>query len=205
VDEGDPRQRRHAQTKARILREAWKLATRDGVAGISLGDLAKRVGLRQPSLYTYFASKSDLYDEMFADGNEKLWSQVAEREYPDDPCLALAEVARAIVAFCAADVARFHLMFQRPVPGFEPSARSFALAERFYGWFRTVAARAGIIRDEDLDVVTALIAGLSDQQVSNDRGGERWLALTGQVVEMLLVYLRERGPFTRPAPAARER
>jgi AcrR family transcriptional regulator len=193
----DPRVRRHAQTKARILRQAWKLASHDGVAGVSLGALAKRVGLRQPSLYTYFASKNDLYDELFADGNRRLWSEVAEREYPADPRAAVREFGRAMVAFCAADVARYHLLFQRHVPSFQPSPASYALAQRFFGWARELLARAGIERDEDVDVFSALIAGLADQQVANDPGGERWLSLTDQVIQMLLDRLVHQGGFAR--------
>jgi AcrR family transcriptional regulator len=195
--EEDPRVRRHAQTKAKILRQAWKLAGRDGVAGVSLGELAKRVGLRQPSLYTYFASKNDLYDELFADGNRRLWSEVVERDYPADARAAVREFARAMVAFCAADVARYHLLFQRHVPSFEPSPASYALAQRFFNWARELLARAGIDRDEDVDVFSALIAGLADQQVANDPGGERWLSLTDQVIEMLLDRLDDRAGFVR--------
>lgn len=194
----DPRVRRHAQTKAKILRQAWKLASRDGVAGVSLGELAKRVGLRQPSLYTYFASKNDLYDELFADGNRQLWTEVVDgREYPTDPRAGVREFARAIVAFCAADVARYHLLFQRHVPSFEPSTDSYALAQRFVAFGRELFARAGIEREEDVDVVIALIAGLADQQVANDPGGDRWLRLTDEVIEMLLDRLADKGGFTR--------
>ena len=193
----DPRVRRHAQTKAKILRHAWKLANRDGVAAVSLGALAKRVGLRQPSLYTYFESKNDLYDELFAEGNRRLWSEVVERDYPTDPRAAVREGARAWVAFCTADVARYHLLFQRHVPGFEPSPESYALAQRFFAWGRELLARAGIERDEDFDVFTALIAGLADQQVANDPGGQRWLALTDQVIDMFLDRLNDRGGFVR--------
>jgi AcrR family transcriptional regulator len=193
----DPRARRHAATKAAIVREAWHLAARDGVAGVSLGELAKRVGLRQPSLYTYFSSKNDLYDELFADGNRQLWATVAERDYPDDPRAALKEFARAMVAFCAADVARYHLLFQRHVPAFEPSPDSYDLAKRFVGWGRSLCSRAGVERDEDFDVFTALIAGLADQQVANDPGGDRWLALTEPVIEMLLAHLDRHRGFTR--------
>jgi AcrR family transcriptional regulator len=193
----DPRVRRHAQTKAKILRHAWQLASSDGVAGVSLGALAKRVGLRQPSLYTYFASKNDLYDELFADGNRRLWSEVAEHDYPADPRAAVREFGRALVAFCAADMARYHLLFQRHVPSFEPSPASYALAQRFLGWARELLARAGMDRDEDVDVFSALIAGLADQQVANDPGGARWLSLTDQVIQMLFDRLDDKGGFAR--------
>lgn len=195
--DGDPRARRHTETKRMILREAWELAARDGVAGVSLGELARRVGLRQPSLYTYFASKNDLYDALFADGNSQLWAAVVDRKYSEDARAAVREFAHAMVAFCAADVARYHLMFQRHVPTFEPSSASYARAEEFVTWARTLCSPAGIERDEDFDVFTALIAGLADQQVANDPSGDRWLALTDQVIDMLFERLDRRPGFDR--------
>ena len=194
----DPRARRHAATKRRILDEAWTLAARDGVAAVSLGELSKRVGLRQPSLYTYFASKNALYDELFADGNRQLWAAVVEREYPDDPRDAIKAFARATVEFCAADVARYHLLFQRHVPTFEPSPESYALAQGFVAWARAnMMEPAGIKTEADRDVFIALIAGLADQQVANAPGGDRWVALTDQLIEMLLDRVEAKGSFRR--------
>ena len=189
----DPRIRRHAENKARILDQAWELAAAHGVAGVSLGELAKAVGLRQPSLYTYFASKNDLYDAMFADGNRRLFAEVADHPYPDDPREALVAFARRMVEFCAADVARYHLLFQRHIPSFEPSAESYELAKRFFDWFRGLLSKAGVRRAKDVDVMTSLIAGLADQQVANDPGGQRWVRLSQDVVETFLDRVEEGG------------
>jgi AcrR family transcriptional regulator len=45
-----------------IVASAWNLAREHGIAGISLRELAGRVGMRQPSLYEYFDSKDALYE-----------------------------------------------------------------------------------------------------------------------------------------------
>src|ERR1700684_820952 len=74
----DRRGDRREAKNARILVEAWYLAHRDGLASISLRDLADRVELRQPSLYAYFDSKLGLYDMMFADGNRQLLSWIEQ-------------------------------------------------------------------------------------------------------------------------------
>ena len=68
----DRRAQRRDAKRAQILAAAWTLAHRDGLAGISLRELADMVELRQPSLYAYFESKHDLYDAMFAEGNRQL-------------------------------------------------------------------------------------------------------------------------------------
>ena len=57
---------------ASIVQAAWALARENGIQQVSLRDLAKEVGMQQPSLYAYFASKNALYDPMFADGNRQL-------------------------------------------------------------------------------------------------------------------------------------
>ena len=182
----DPRPARHEAMKAKILREAWKLARRDGLGGFSLGDLAKQVGLRQPSLYTYFDSKLGLYDAMFEHGNQQLWDAVASGEYGGDPRATVKQIARGIIEFYSEDVTRAQLLFQRPVPGFEPSPEAYAPAVRFVDWVRTKLAEAGITKDGDLDVFTAIVAGLADQQSANDPGGDRWLRRVDDVIDMFL-------------------
>ena len=69
------RDRRREAKRSQILAAAWELARRDGPAGISLHELAERVDLRQPSLYSYFDSKHGLYDAMFAQGFQALIEQ----------------------------------------------------------------------------------------------------------------------------------
>ena len=191
----DPRARRHAEMKARILQEAWRIAARDGVAGISLSGLAKAVGLRQPSLYTYFDSKAGLFDEMFADGYRRAISAVVDQQYPDDPRDALKLFLRRCVAFSSTHPAEHTLLFQRPIPGFEPSTDSFALAERFYEPFRALMARIGIMKQADLDVLISLTQGLTDQQVANDPGGHRWADLVDDAVDMVLDRVHNGGGF----------
>lgn len=188
----DPRAARHEATRARILHEAWEIARTEGLGAVSLGELARRVGLRQPSLYNYFDSKLGLYDAMFAQGNQQLWDQVATRSYPADAHAAIKELSRAVVSFCAADPTRYQLMFQRPIPGFEPSEEAYGHAIRFYGWAAEILARAGIESQEDRDIYTALVAGIADQQVANDPGGTRWLKHMDGLLDMFLERLEGR-------------
>ena len=43
---------------------------------------------------------------------------------------------------------------------------------------------------EDLDLYTALAAGLAHQQVANDPGGDRWVKQADRVVAMFLTEVR---------------
>ena len=46
---------------------AWAEAREHGLATLTLRQLAARIGMSAPSLYTHFAAKHAIYDAMFAD------------------------------------------------------------------------------------------------------------------------------------------
>jgi AcrR family transcriptional regulator len=188
----DRRQQRRDAMTARILTEAWALARRDGLAAISLRDLADAVGLRQPSLYVYFASKRDLYDAMFADGYRRMLAVAESQRHRGDPRRALGSFVADCVQFSSEDVVRHQLLFQRTIPGFVPSEQSYALALEFYEIGRQLAKAAGIRTQHDFDLFTALVSGLAHQQIANDPGGRRWVRLADRAVDMLIASVESR-------------
>jgi AcrR family transcriptional regulator len=193
----DPRERRREAKRATILAEAWRLAHRDGLAALSLRDLGDAVDLRQPSLYAYFDSKLGLYDLMFADGNRQLLERVGSLPPRDDPRRELVELVAALVTFSSEDTVRHQLLFQRTIPNFEPSPTSYALAIEFYEIARRKLAAAGMSEPGDVDLFSALVTGLSHQQVANDPGGDRWVRLAGRAVDMVLADADRRRPDNR--------
>jgi AcrR family transcriptional regulator len=188
-------QRREAKL-ADILTAAWNLAHRDGLAAVSLRDLAEAVGLRQPSLYVYFESKADLYDAMFADAYRQLLGYIGTRRRPEDPREALAKLVTDCVRFSSDDVVRHQLLFQRTIPGFEPSAASYALAQQFYEFGAGLIHAAGARTAAEMDIFTALVSGLAHQQIANDPGGKRWVRLAGRAVDMFLADVERRRATT---------
>jgi AcrR family transcriptional regulator len=206
----DRRAQRREEKRARILAQAWFLAQRDGLAVISLRNLADRVDLRQPSLYAYFDSKLALYDAMFADGYRQLLDEVRARPSNKQPRPALVDFVRLMVEFATVDIVRFQLLFQRTIPGFEPSPASYALALEFTEVAGSMLAAAGVSGTENLDMFTALVAGLCDQQVANDPGGDRWVRLAGPAVAMFLADVDRRSaaspkPVPKPHQPPREK
>lgn len=183
-----PRDRRHAETRSEILAAAWELARRDGLLSISLRELGRHVGLKASSLYSYFDSKGALYDAMFRQGYRDLqdvslgWALDGA-----DPMASFAEANRRFLRFCCDDPVRYQLLFQRTVPGWEPSVESYALALEFLGRLRTALSSIGITDERAIDVWTAITTGLASQQVSNDPGGDRWLRLVDDVVAMFFI------------------
>jgi AcrR family transcriptional regulator len=184
---GDPRKERRAARHRQIVDTAWELARENGLGGVTLHEVARRVGLRQPSLYAYVPDKLGLYDAMFAAAAQALLDDVTLADHPTDPRARLLSVTTAIARFSSADTARQQLLFTPAVPGFVPSPGSFALAERFLAWVVTeVLEPVGAGEPDDVDLYSALVAGLILQQVANDPGGERWLRRIPEVLALFL-------------------
>ncbi|MGE0000110.1 MAG: TetR/AcrR family transcriptional regulator [Ilumatobacteraceae bacterium] len=200
---GRRQEARRAQTRDEIVAAAWGLCREHGLAGLSLRELARRVGLAAPSLYSYFDSKDAIYDAMFRQGQQEM--AVAMAAYDEDPDpragRSFARAAsRAFFDFCTADPVRYQLLFQRTIPGFTPSPESYALAIAQLESLQRRLHALGVDGPRAADLWTAVLTGLTDQQISNDPGGERWATLVDEAVDMLCDHLGlppERAPSTR--------
>jgi AcrR family transcriptional regulator len=187
----DRRAERFEATQQEILDVAWGLVRADGLAGLSMRELGARVGLRAQSLYVYFPSKHAIYDAMFLEANRELLDRRLSVDLDDDPVIALRQTARQFVDFCTEDLARYQLLFQRTIPGFEPSEESYAVAREVLAGGRRVLAGVGVTESADVDLYTGLISGLVAQQNANEPGGDRWIRQLDRAIDM---YLAEVGP-----------
>jgi len=187
--EADPRVARRQARIAEVLDAAWQIAREDGLAAVTLHEVARRVGLRQPSLYSYVDSKAGLYDLMYAQAYRTLLVEVAAAPQPADPRKALVSVSRTILEFVVDDAARQQLLFQRTIPGFIPSADAYALATEFLETIVRQLRAAGVTSPTDIDIYTSMIAGLGAQQIANDPGGDRWTKHLERVLKMFFSYI----------------
>lgn len=190
----DRRAERFAATRLEILAAAWEIARAEGLVAIAMRDLGARVGMRAQSLYAYFPSKHAIYDAMFAAGNRDLLSRIQAIE-ETDPVRRLHAHAHAFVQFCTEDPVRHQLLFQRTIPGFEPSPESYATAVEGLALSRAAVASCGVKGTRAFDVWTALTGGLAAQQNANEPGGRRWARLIDECTDMYLE--RYRTPPTR--------
>jgi AcrR family transcriptional regulator len=192
----DRRAARREATKAEILAAAWELVREQGLAALSLRDLGARVGMRAPSLYQYFDSKYAIYDAMFAQGMRAARDVVQLGSNGGDTRTVFTEGARRMVDFATSDPARAQLLFQRTIPGFEPSPESYAVALELQADLQAVFAEHGIDDPDALDLYTALVSGIINQQLANDPGGNRWIRLVDRFIDM---YLDQVAPKARRA------
>ena len=194
----DWREGRRQAAREAIVRAAWTLVDEEGLAGLSLRDLARRAGITTPTVYAYFESKSAIYDAMFGHAATQFADTMTAPIDGDGPHEILAAYARRFVEFCTSDPARYQLLFQRTLPGFEPSPESFAPAIRALANAQELLASHGITDERHVDLWTALITGLVDQQISNDPGGDRWTGLVDESVAMLAAHSQSNRPTRKP-------
>jgi AcrR family transcriptional regulator len=187
-----PRARRRQATIDEILAAAWEVVHEQGLAALSIRDLAARVGLSGSSLYQYFASKHDIFDALFAEGHRQLQARMRELDRRGSPSTVFRHGSRIFSEFCLEDGVRYQLLFQRTIPGFVPSEPSMALAWASYQDMVAALGALGVTEGADIDLWTALQMGLTEQQLANDPGGRRFVELLDTAIDMYLAHVRKR-------------
>jgi hypothetical protein len=128
---------------------------------------------------------------LFADGYRELDAVLAELPRTGDLRVDLRMGFHAFLAFCVDDLPRYQLLFTRVVPGWQPSADAYAASrtsyDRMVAWFEEL----GVTDQRAIDLWTGLTAGFAAQQVANDLGGDRWISLVDDGVDLFVRHLQE--------------
>ncbi|RYZ07994.1 MAG: TetR/AcrR family transcriptional regulator [Myxococcales bacterium] len=69
------------ETRDRIVDRAFRLASRDGLSGLSIGKLATELGLSKSGLFAHFGSKEGLELEVLKAGAERFTEQVLRSSF----------------------------------------------------------------------------------------------------------------------------
>ena len=151
--------------------------TEDGVNGLSLAEVARRLGVQPPSLYKYFPSLMAIYDAIFERGQIDNLAELRRGMEGAQPGLpALLAGLEASGRWLLANRAVAELLFWRPVPSFHPSEEAFAPSVEMVNLQRGAmadAVAAGQLgpsaNDEDaIYVVSTLIVGVLSQAIANE-------------------------------------
>ena len=185
----DRRAERRSATRAEILQAAHDLCAANGLASLSLRELAQQIGLKAPSLYSYFESKNAIYDALFAQGCQQLLDGRPE-PIPGDLLEGIRAIMGYFVEFCVADPVRYQLLFQRTIPGFVPSDESYGISLNAMRLTRDWFADHGLDRPEVIDLFTAIGSGIAAQQNSNEPGGDRWTRLVDDAALMFVRHIQ---------------
>lgn len=192
---------RRRTTVEEALDHAQAIVAERGAGAVTVSEIARRMGMRAPSLYKYFPSLHAIYDALFARGNALLTAHVEEAMQGSEPGLErLLEGVRAFTRWGTREVGLAPLLFWRPIPGFEPSAESYAPAQALWqrgrDELRTAAHKRQLTKaadsDEAMRMLTMAIAGVCSQQLSNQPGASfedgLFTSLTDEVLDMFVNY-----------------
>lgn len=168
--------RRRNETIEEILEIAIEIMSEVGVNGLTVAEVARRLGVRAPSIYKYFSSLGAMYDALFkraaSENLEVLRTAMGQAE----PGLAaLTAGLEASGKWVLDNQALAQLLFWRPVPGFVPSPEAFAPGEEI-GNIQLQAIRDAVDRGQlgpealkDAGyMVSTLIMGVLTQAMSNE-------------------------------------
>jgi AcrR family transcriptional regulator len=108
-----------------VLDVASRLLEAEGPEALTMRRIAAEVGCSTSVLYTMFGGKSGFAEGLWREGFERL-RQAMERVEADDPLGRLTALGHAYRSNALANRAYYAVMFQRPIPGFEPSAEAYA-------------------------------------------------------------------------------
>lgn len=127
----DRRQRYREETRQEVKRIALEQLAEDGVAGISVNAIGKRMGVTGPALYRYFANRDALLTELIADGYHDL-ADTLERAIAGVATkpAKLRAGAHAMRDWALAAPHRYMLLFGTSVPGYEAPAHTLDAASR---------------------------------------------------------------------------
>jgi AcrR family transcriptional regulator len=173
----DRRARRRQETIREILDIARAVMTEEGVNGLSLAEVARRLGVKPPSLYKYFPSLMAIYDALFLEGQRENLEVMRDGMRRGEPGLdALVAGLEASGQWGLDNRALAELLFWRPVPSFTPSPESFAVSMEMVELQRRALADAvakgelgpGANDESAIYLVSLLIAGALGQAMANE-------------------------------------
>jgi AcrR family transcriptional regulator len=182
-----------------IIQIARDMIRADGAASLSFNAIARELGIKPPSLYTYFDSKHAIYDELFRRG-WMLFLEEVEKYYMQEGSLyqKLVWLFESYMRFAQENPDYYQIMFQRPVPDFVPSEASLELSftslARFTEYLQHLLESEGIHPampyEQARDIIIALNHGLTEQHLANNPelpvGEGRYGGLIHQAVTVLL-------------------
>ncbi len=127
------RARNRQEMCAGILDVAREIMREQGIAALNLNEIARRVGITPPALYTYCPGKMALYDalyrmglQLFRQAEEELWRTTA----PDWERIRAWFELRLRLAEENPEL--YHMVFDDPIPGFVPTPESMEEVRRIY-------------------------------------------------------------------------
>lgn len=192
------RRRIRQETIASILDAAQAIMREQGVPGLNLHEVARRMGMRPQSLAEYFPTKSAIYDTLFAkavrlmrEGDDRAFA-----EHGPDWGRVQAWFENRL-AFAEEHPELYHLALDMPVPGFVPSQESKQAVKDLLENTRRGLAEVidagvmepGMPRERAVDILLTARRGIAAEQLG--KGSvvpERSVRFRGLIADVIAVY-----------------
>ncbi len=161
------RRRRHREEMIDAILDAARDVMREhGAGALNMQEVARRVGMRAPSLYNYFPNMMAIYEAVFARGMRQFRESMARLHAEQDTTQWGAHEAalRHYMQFAKDNPELFQLLFERPVPGFVPNDEGLEEGRK-------------LIAEADAVIADAIESGLIDSGLSNAQTRDLYLAL----------------------------
>ena len=159
------KERRALHREARmnvILDHAQDVIRKNGVNGLNLQEVARRVGVQPPSLYEYFDGRAAIYDALFQRGAKIFTAEIFEEldraESFEEICEKIVE---SFLSFANRYPELYRLVFEHPLEHYHPSEVALQKAkeglERGLNLLGQTMRNEGIVPPIPMDQLVLLI------------------------------------------------
>jgi len=195
-------QRARATTRRAILDAALDLFVTDGYAQVSIRRIAARVEYSPGAIYSYFASKDEIFFALAEEGYRLLGAQLAHAA-SDDPLDNIRGAARRLYEFSTEHPQYFALVFlDRRVPRIGREYERFAFMSELRTRLRAQMQRcvetgifpATVQVEVALNLIRAPILGIAALRLSQRLTPEDADALALDAIETTIAGLRAGAP-----------
>jgi AcrR family transcriptional regulator len=198
-----PRVQRNREAAVQSILDAARAIMREeGVAALSMQELARRMDMRAPSLYNYFSGKTEIYDMLFRLGFTMYDVYIKELMKASTGLRDELRInIEGYMSFALENPDLYQLCFERPVPGFVPSKESLELS---FGILNQSYQRAKQYKKEldtkltgqqIVDTVIAISHGLTAMHLANEPQLPLGQGRFGSLIPVVLSILEKAMPI----------
>lgn len=185
----------HDELRSKLLDVAVNLLISDGPDSLTMRRIATEAGCTTTVIYTMFGNREGLAEALYLEGFERFRRFLEVAPQRRDPLEHLQALCPAYRQACLAEPGYYSLMFERAIPGFEPSERARTLARAALNIFDRVIAdciSAGhLIPTQPRKIADALWAAaqgaISLERAGHLRDGRTYEAVTTATIRCYLV------------------
>ncbi|MEV7966320.1 TetR/AcrR family transcriptional regulator [Sphaerisporangium sp. NPDC088356] len=116
------------ELRGRLINVAGELLLTDGADSLTVRRIATEAGCPTTVVYTMFGNKEGLAEALYLEGFERFRRRLAAVPRHPDPLEYLTSLGPAYREACLAEPGYYSVMFEKAIPGFQPSERARTLA-----------------------------------------------------------------------------